>query len=101
MRNRKKVRIKDDLSQTTNYMDKCGTDEGHLVIFDRSKEKTRDEKIFQREEICRQRKVKVWGISWDVIISACYENLGLSSSSAKNYQGMDGGVNKRENSNEL
>ncbi|MCK4620482.1 MAG: hypothetical protein KAT52_11095, partial [Desulfobacterales bacterium] len=54
--------IKDGLSQTSNYMDKCGTDEGHLVIFDRSKEKIWDEKIFQKEEMYRQKKIKVWGM---------------------------------------
>jgi len=54
--------IKDGLSQTSNYMDKCGTDEGHLVIFDRSKEKIWDEKIFQQEEMYQQKKIKVWGM---------------------------------------
>ncbi len=54
--------IKDGLSQTSNYMDKCGTDEGHLVIFDRSKEKTWDEKIFQQKEMYRQKKIRVWGM---------------------------------------
>ncbi|MDL1984455.1 MAG: ATP-binding protein [Deltaproteobacteria bacterium] len=54
--------IKDGLSQTSNYMDKCGTDEGHLVIFDRSKKKTWDEKIFQQEEVYQQKKIKVWGM---------------------------------------
>ncbi len=54
--------IKDGLSQTSNYMDKCGTDEGHLVIFDRSKKKTWDEKIFQQEEMYQQKKIKVWGM---------------------------------------
>jgi len=43
-------------------MDKCGTDEGHLVIFDRSKDKTWDKKIFQQEEVYRQKKIKVWGM---------------------------------------
>lgn len=54
--------IKDGLSQTSNYMDKCGTDEGHLVIFDRSKDKIWDEKIFQQEEMYQQKKIKVWGM---------------------------------------
>jgi len=54
--------IKDGLSQTSNYMDKCGTDEGYLVIFDQSKEKTWDQKIFQQEKMYRQRKIKVLGM---------------------------------------
>jgi len=52
--------IKDGLSQTSDYMDKCETDDGHLIIFDRSKEKAWDEKIFQQKEIYLQKKIKVW-----------------------------------------
>jgi hypothetical protein len=33
-----------------------------LVIFDRSKEKTWDEKIFQREEEYHGKMIKVWGM---------------------------------------
>ncbi|GAG19490.1 unnamed protein product, partial [marine sediment metagenome] len=50
------------VEQTAAYMDRCGTNEGHLVIFDRSKEKTWDEKIFQREEEYQGKMVKVWGM---------------------------------------
>jgi hypothetical protein len=49
------------LRQTSEYMDACGTDEGHLVIFDRG-EKTWDEKIFQQEKEVNGRKIQVWGI---------------------------------------
>ncbi|MEZ4525791.1 MAG: hypothetical protein R2941_07720 [Desulfobacterales bacterium] len=42
-------------------MDKCGADEGHPVIFDRG-EKTWEEKIFQTEEECKDRKIQVWGM---------------------------------------
>jgi|LGOV01.1.fsa_nt_gb hypothetical protein len=54
--------VADGLEQTASYMERCGTDEGHLVIFDRRKGKTWDEKIFQREEDFRGRKIKVWGM---------------------------------------
>ncbi|MCP4348492.1 MAG: XisI protein [Desulfobacterales bacterium] len=38
--------IEEGAEQTRNYMDKCGTDEGHLVIFDRNPGRSWDEKIF-------------------------------------------------------
>jgi hypothetical protein len=54
--------VAEGLEQISAYMDRCGADEGHLVIFDRSKEKTWDEKIFQREEEYQGKMVKVWGM---------------------------------------
>ena len=54
--------IADGLEQTASYMDRCGTNDGHLVIFDRRKEKSWDEKIFQKEETLQGRRVKVWGM---------------------------------------
>jgi hypothetical protein len=53
--------IEEGLEQTSEYMDKCGTDEGHLVIFDRSPDKTWDEKIFQRSEAAGK-IILVWGM---------------------------------------
>jgi hypothetical protein len=43
-------------------MDRCGTDEGQLIIFDRSQERSWDEKIFQREESRQGKKILVWGM---------------------------------------
>jgi hypothetical protein len=54
--------IQEGLNQTHGYMDKCGTDEGHLVIFDRSPERTWEGKIFRRDEIYKGRKIVVWGM---------------------------------------
>jgi hypothetical protein len=54
--------VAEGLEQISAYMDRCGADEGHLVIFDRSKEKTWDEKIFQREEEYHGKMIKVWGM---------------------------------------
>ncbi len=54
--------VADGLEQTASYMERCSTDESHLVIFDRCKEKTWNEKIFQGEENFRGRKIKVWGM---------------------------------------
>ncbi len=54
--------IAEGLRQIRKYMDKCGTDEGHLVIFDRRKKTEWDEKIFRRDEECGGRNITVWGM---------------------------------------
>jgi len=54
--------LKEGLEQTWEYMDRCGTEEGHLVIFDRDKDKAWEEKIFSREEIYQGKKIKIWGM---------------------------------------
>lgn len=54
--------VAEGLEQTVAYMDRCGTDEGHLVIFDRSKDKSWDEKIFQKIETFRKKTIEVWGM---------------------------------------
>jgi hypothetical protein len=54
--------LKEGLEQTWEYMDRCGTEEGHLVIFDRDKDKAWKEKIFSREEIYQGKKIKIWGM---------------------------------------
>jgi len=54
--------IEKGLSQTYDYMDCSNTDEGHLVVFDRAKKKSWDEKIFQREESYQGKMITVWGM---------------------------------------
>ena len=54
--------ITEGLKQTAAYMDRAGTEEGHLVIFDRQKDRTWDEKIFHREESFNDKKIQVWGM---------------------------------------
>lgn len=54
--------LTEGLAQTQEYMDRCGTKEGHLVIFDRNENKPWEEKIFRREEACRQTPITVWGV---------------------------------------
>ncbi|CAN2047065.1 AAA+ ATPase domain-containing protein [Candidatus Magnetomoraceae bacterium gMMP-1] len=53
--------IQKGLEQTWKYMDKCGSTEGHLVIFDRSKKLSWDEKIFSEERDFKGQKIMVWG----------------------------------------
>ncbi|GAB6163616.1 hypothetical protein JCM12298_27760 [Desulfothermus naphthae] len=54
--------IEEGLSQTYEYMDKCGAEEGHLVIFDKTKGKSWDEKIFERREKYRGKEIWIWGM---------------------------------------
>jgi hypothetical protein len=50
------------LQQTWSYMDRCGADEGHLVVFDRSVEKRWEEKLFRRQEKVHGKIIKIWGM---------------------------------------
>lgn len=50
------------LNQTHSYMDRCGGDEGHLVIFDRNPERTWEQKIFVRDETYAGKIITVWGM---------------------------------------
>ena len=53
--------IRDGIAQTSDYMDRCGADEGHLVVFDRSKGQWAD-KIFRRSEEVGGVSIGVWGM---------------------------------------
>lgn len=48
--------------QTAAYMDRSGTGEGHLVIFDRTPDKRWEEKLFQREITVNGVGIQVWGM---------------------------------------
>ena len=50
------------LAQTRAYMDRAGTDEGHLVIFDRTEGLAWDDRIFRRDEIAGGKRITVWGM---------------------------------------
>ncbi len=54
--------LTEGLAQTWEYMDKCGAEEGHLVIFDRTPGKPWEEKLFRREETYQGRTLTVWGM---------------------------------------
>ncbi|KXB09186.1 CyrO [candidate division MSBL1 archaeon SCGC-AAA385M11] len=54
--------IEDGLAQTREYMERCGTNEGHLVVFDRREKVSWEEKIFSQEESCQGQKITVWGM---------------------------------------
>ena len=50
------------LQQTWQYMDRCGVDEGHLVVFDRTPDKAWDEKLFLRSEQVNDVTIQIWGM---------------------------------------
>jgi len=50
------------LEQTWQYMDRCAAEQGHLIIFDRSTDKSWDDKIFQRSEQIHNKNINVWGM---------------------------------------
>ncbi len=54
--------LAEGLTQTAEYMDKCGAAEGHLLIFDRRPGRTWDEKIFRRTETAGRYTIEVWGM---------------------------------------
>ncbi|MBF0121010.1 MAG: ATP-binding protein [Desulfobacterales bacterium] len=54
--------IIEGLKQTSEYMDKCSTKDGHLVIFDRTPNKLWDEKIFVKNEKYDTHTITVWGM---------------------------------------
>jgi len=53
--------LPDGLAQLSEYMDTVGENEGWLIIFDRRKEKTWDEKIFWKTEIINNKTIHVVG----------------------------------------
>ena len=50
------------IRQTRGYMDRCDAESGHLIVFDRSPERTWEEKIFRREPLSETRPITVWGM---------------------------------------
>ena len=55
--------IEKGLEQTAEYMDLVGSvDEGHLIIFDRTQEKTWDERIWHKPYEYGGRTIMVWGM---------------------------------------
>jgi hypothetical protein len=54
--------ICEGLQQTAGYMDLCGADEGHLVIFDCNPNRTWEKKIWRRAEAHAGGTVQIWGM---------------------------------------
>nr|VFJ54838.1 MAG: hypothetical protein BECKFW1821B_GA0114236_102027 [Candidatus Kentron sp. FW] len=54
--------IEDSLTQTGDYMSQVGTDEGYLMIFDRTPNKPWEEKIFTKEGRHGEYRIGMWGM---------------------------------------
>ena len=56
--------VADGLAQTRGYMDRCGAEAGHLIVFDRAPGRTWEEKLFRREAPAGAGgvPVTVWGM---------------------------------------
>ena len=55
--------IAEGLEQTRAYLDRCGAEAGHLIVFDRSPERSWEEKIFRRvAPPATGAPVTVWGM---------------------------------------
>ncbi len=48
--------------QTAEYMDRCGAEAGHLVIFDLRAGRSWDERLFRREPQAGELPITVWGL---------------------------------------
>ncbi len=54
--------VAEGINQTRGYMDRCAAEAGHLVIFDRARGRSWEQKIFQREASAGAGSVTVWGM---------------------------------------
>jgi hypothetical protein len=54
--------IQEGLEQVSIYADKCSAEETHLIIFDRTKDKPWEDKMFVKEMEYNQKPVTVWGM---------------------------------------
>ena len=54
--------VREGIDQTRGYMDRCGAEAGHLIVFDRSESRTWEEKIFRRAPAADGAPVTVWGM---------------------------------------
>ena len=58
--------IREGAAQTAAYLDRCGAEEGHLVVVDEDEGKTWDEKIFQRALAARRASAPDSEPGWEV-----------------------------------
>ncbi len=54
--------IKEGLAQTADYMDRVSTEEGYLIVFDRTPEMPWEEKVLVRQERHGKYRIGVWGM---------------------------------------
>ena len=55
--------VAEGVEQTAAYMERCGAEAGHLVVFDRDERRSWDEKVFQRRRHAESgAEIAVWGM---------------------------------------
>ncbi len=54
--------VADGMQQTRAYVDRCGAEAGHLIVFDRAPQRSWEEKIFRRAPCADGVPVTVWGM---------------------------------------
>ena len=54
--------VAEGVPQTAGYMDRCGAESGHLVVFDLDGGRSWEEKIYRRAEEHEGRTITVWGM---------------------------------------
>ena len=54
--------VAEGVKQTRAYLDRCGAEAGHLIVFDRTPERSWEEKIFRRAPSGDGVPVTVWGM---------------------------------------
>ena len=54
--------IAEGVTQTRGYMDRCGAEAGHVIVFDRAPERPWSEKVFRRDPAADGAPVTVWGM---------------------------------------
>ena len=55
--------VVDGVEQTAAYMDRCGAEAGHLVVFDRNEQRTWDEKVFRDRRTAENgSEIAIWGM---------------------------------------
>jgi len=54
--------VAEGVVQTWEYLDRCGAEEGHVVVFNLDPSKSWEEKIFRRTEEYHGRSLEVWGM---------------------------------------
>ena len=57
-----KTTIAQGLEQTAAYAATCGTDEAHLILFDRDGGKGWDDRIWEQTETWNGNTIQVWGM---------------------------------------
>ncbi len=54
--------LREGRQQTAKYMDRCGAEAGHLLIFDSRPDRSWDERLFCREPQAGELPITVWGL---------------------------------------